>query len=249
MAVVTEVVLGKISGTVGDEVVKQRNGKTIICRKPQRPYNRKNDQNCIGPRNRFRQTLSFATFNAKIPLLRKIWDASSVQANCTYLKLMKCNMNNAAEHHLTENNVISPPGLNLEVKSASITTASINAHLEIKDEPLSTPIQAVAVIYSYNTEGNKIGIRLFAVIQEVLDSDDGREFNISFSPDPEDIAAMCSYQNWIMYFTLIKDDPSGLIWTSTAAVSGSSGLHENPGSFSLNDESLSFIFNRFLSSN
>lgn len=223
-----------LSGTLQGKTCRERNGKTILYDKPG-PYNRdpENQKNCIIPKGKFRHAVWFSTFNNSIPLLKKIWKNAHIEGLDAFHRMIKYNINNSDADHLTEKNIISPPGMRLEVKEVSIKDFTINTQLEIEDNSLSVPFQAVVVVYAYNPGSeNKKDSLLFALTQEISESTDERVFNITLSPDPDYINAMNKYQNWIMYFTLIKDDPPKLIWTSTASFAGETetGVQDMGGS-------------------
>ncbi len=211
-----------LSGSLGGKTCRDRNGKTILYEKPG-PYNRnpENQKNCIVPKGKFGQASHLATLINSIPVIKKIWKNAQIEGPDSFHRMMKYNINNSDAEHLTEKNIISPPGLKSEVKEAFIKDFTINTHLEIEDNSLSAPFHVVAVVYACNTGSeNKNNSLLFAITREISETADERQFDLTLSPDQDYLNAMNKYQKWIMYFTLIKDDPLNLIWTSTASFSG-----------------------------
>lgn len=212
-----------LSGECDNIIYRIRKGRTIAYARPG-PYHfdPEKQKNCISPKNKFSYAVWLASFLNEIPLLKKIWSISKVKNSTAYYKIMGSNVNYSHTYGYTEKNLISPPGLDLLVKEVTLTDDSIRTFLEIKDEVLSVPFQALGVIYSYNPVKEKSrDFLLAAVSQEVCDPVNQKEFNISFYPDKHFVDGIKSYQNWIMYFTLIKDnEPDKIIWTSTASYSG-----------------------------
>jgi len=220
-----------LSGTLQKKTTRVRYGKTILYDKPgPYNYNPENQKNCIAPKGKFGQTVRFAAFNNSIPVIKKIWNNAHIEGLDAFHRMIKYNINNSDAEHLTEKNIISPPGIRLEVKEVFIKDFTINAHLEIEDNSLSVPFQVVLVIYAYNPGSeNKKNTLLFSILQVISEAADEREFDITLSPDPDYINAMNNYPKWIIYFTLIKDDDfNQLAWTSTAAVGGENetGIHD-----------------------
>jgi hypothetical protein len=238
-----------MTGRAGDYIFKNFGEKTFFSRRP-KPYDRKRHPNSRKTQDKFAQIVPLAKFINKIPELKNIWKNANIKGRRAFNRVVIYNMNNVKEDRLTEKNIITPPGLKLEVKELIVKDFTINPYLEIMDGFLSSPLQAVVVVYAYNSGNeNKKDFLLFAVTQEILGAADENRFNIIFTPKLLFINTLSIYNKWIMYFTLIKDDPLNLIWTSTAAFSGSNGLHEIPASFCLDERSKDFFFNRFLEMN
>lgn len=235
-----------MSGRIGNFIFKNHGEKTFVSKRPD-PYDRKRHPNSRKTQDKFVQVVPLAKFINQIPELKKIWKTANIKGKIAFNRVIIYNTNNTKEDHLTEKNIITPPGLKLEVKEVFIKDFTINSYLEITDGFLSSPLQAVVVVYAYTPGSeNKKDFLLFAVTQEIFGAADESRFNIIFTPEPVFINTLSIYHKWIMYFTLIKDDPSQLIWTSTAAAAGGTGYSEG---FSLCEEGIAFIYDRFLSLN
>jgi hypothetical protein len=212
-----------LSGKCGDTIYRVRNGKTVAYAMPgQYDYDPEKQKNCIAPRSKFGYAVWFASFTSKIPLLDKVWLSIKHKNKSAYHRMVGVNVNLADKTRLTKNNLITPPGQDLSVTDISLTEDSVDVHCELNDNLLPVPVQAIGVIYSYNPgkEKNR-DFTLFAVTQELSEPTTGPGIDIHFQPDKSIMDAVKYYQNWIMYFTLIKVESTGkLIWTSTAAVSG-----------------------------
>ncbi len=216
MAVLKGNVLGIISGRIGDNCYRDFNDKTIVASRPKRD---KNDHpNCLAPKKKFGHTSPLASYVNKIPSLQKIWRIADTRSFSAFHSMMSWNTNSASLAHLTTKNVISPPGEKLNVSNVIITPELIRANLEIHGGTFPSPFDAVVLIYAYNKTGDEKNIRFYDITAGFSAAGETKEFELTFNPYPFTLNWMSNFQNWIMYFTLIKDDGiTPVIWTSTAA--------------------------------
>ena len=207
MGIIKDNMLGRLSGRVGDTCYRDCIDKTVVA---SRPHRDKNDHpNCAPPKDRLACASKLASHINKIPLLQEIWTIAGSGSSDAFHTLMHYNINVSDRQHLTNKNIISPPGINLRVPDVKISDGFINAHLEIVGGLIPSPLKAVLLLYAYNPESKKTKYsRFYHIASEVTESGNGSEFDLNFNPYPFTLNWLSSYQKCIMYFTIVKDDGS-----------------------------------------
>ena len=217
MGVIKDNLFGRLSGRVGDTCYRDCKDKTVVA---SRPHRDKNDHpNCAAPKDRLACASKLASYINKIQPLNEIWTIAGSGSSDAYHSLMSSNINASDRQHLTNKNIISPPGLPLRVSDVEISDGFINAHLEISGSHIPSPLKAVLLLYAYNPVSEKTKyFRFYHITSEVSKPGNGSAFDLKFNPYPFTLNWLGGYNKYIMYFTMVKDGgTTPVVWTSTAA--------------------------------
>jgi hypothetical protein len=120
-------VLGKISGSVGDIVFRQRNGKNFAMTKPG-SFIPGDDPQSIDRRDRFGLTVKFCSQVNSVPYLNALWAKKAPNGAIAYNFLTKTNYKVITPSDITDQAVLVPEfGFSVTVNSAAIVPPQVNA--------------------------------------------------------------------------------------------------------------------------
>jgi hypothetical protein len=135
MGKITNATFGKISGKVGDFVIRNRNGKTIIA---SRPFNFRasNDPASVARRKRFGLSAKFSSCLAQNPFLKELWLNSVPKGTgkgkgTAFTKISKHIYPNIMHDDIAQDTIITPsfPGFELSLINISVSLDSISAEI------------------------------------------------------------------------------------------------------------------------
>jgi hypothetical protein len=120
-------VLGKISGSVGDIVFRQRNGKNFAMTKPG-SFTPGDDPQSIDRRNRFGLTLKFCSQINSVPYLKTLWSKRAPNGAVAYNYLVKTNYKMVTPADISDQAVLVPEfGFGVTVNSTVIAPPQASA--------------------------------------------------------------------------------------------------------------------------
>ncbi len=129
MAQLTQSVLGRVSGKLGDITFRQRNGKNIIGVNP-RSYPPPEDQGSVDRRARFAFSAKLAQAIGSVPELNALWLPVTPQGMSTFNFIIQKNIllgNPGSVSDLTM--ITPPPGFTISCTSSSVAADAITAAL------------------------------------------------------------------------------------------------------------------------
>lgn len=134
MAKINKMILGKISGSLGDVTFRQRNGKNYLASRPG-SFTPGSDQNSIDRRAKFALTVRLASIINSIPQLKEIWASRTPNTSTPYNYMVKTNYKFLSPSAVTDNTLLTP-GFGFGVQTSLITLTSSN--LQVNIEPIGT---------------------------------------------------------------------------------------------------------------
>ena len=152
MAFLIKNIFGVLTGTLGDNIFRQRYGKTVAYKKPYRHRVSKSDAS-MQARKQFALTVAFAKKINSIPALAKIWRNAKISGTSAYHKIIKYNNKLTSVDCLTINNIIVPQGSCAAVTDINriddtITISFANDFNELLKD-LDDDVNIVVIVYLY----------------------------------------------------------------------------------------------------
>jgi hypothetical protein len=215
MANLNKQVLGRLSGSVGDLVFRQRHGVNYACTKPG-PINAANDPASIERRNKFALTCRFSHQVNSVPYLNTLWKRKLPAGLSSFNAITKTNYKFSGAEELSDRAVIVPdsgfgitlissavPPPNLQVEITPVgNSAGIDTTVEI-NICLCTII-ALSKTSDELSEANSFITLVSAPQQTVLDAQ--LTFEIPYSK--EEIELFNNYQDKKGFSALVTLDES-----------------------------------------
>jgi hypothetical protein len=122
MAELSKSVIGNLSGTLGDVVFHQKNGKVFVRRRP-KAFIPGNDPKSVERRSRFAFSAKLARAIYAIPEVRMVWQEVVPHGRSVYHFITGTNTNLVKADSVTDRTVLVPGGKNL----VNCTSAFINS--------------------------------------------------------------------------------------------------------------------------
>lgn len=122
MAIIKDNPLGKISGKLGNIIIRQRYGKTIICARPASIKDAKTPEQIIN-RQKFTVCTKLASAINKHPLLLPLWKLNTPRNKSVYPFIFKNNIKHVGPLVPGDMCVISPPD-GFPISAEKITSSS-----------------------------------------------------------------------------------------------------------------------------
>ncbi|NPV10419.1 MAG: hypothetical protein HPY57_01325 [Ignavibacteria bacterium] len=119
MADVNKKIIGTLKGKLGDVVFRERNGKLIAYSKPKK-YKKTKSVKLKKERSKFATVVQLANIIKSIPDLYLIWKNSDLPGSNAYQRIIKNNLKLTNGVDLSTNNLLLPPGLDLNINIADI---------------------------------------------------------------------------------------------------------------------------------
>lgn len=195
-------------------IVKRRiNDKTFESRRPAH-YNKTKNQKGRTHYSKFGSAIKFASFLIKIKALARCWLSAKMDGTRAYNRIILYNAPHMAAGLPTENSIITPPGFKPPFKKVTYTRkeiiVSFNDSFRINK---STDRLVLILVLSNSNNRNSNSFKFLEVSSGKITS---REIRIK----PVYQMLLKTYDSYILYAAVIKDDPEKLKWSSTFAISG-----------------------------
>ena len=212
------IVLGNVTGKVGNVVFRTKGKKSYVYAKPQKVKVSQKPE-AKKARSKFTPLSNFASFINSIPELKYFWTKSDIKASSTYHKISKENYPAFLFNRPTVNNKITPGyegiwGVDpVTISNIDKSGIRIEAFLNMRNFILKeeeTAVSAIAVICFYNPI--KRWAKYFILDKLIEDNveiqiDELFEIRLPFSD--ELLNNYYSFRNSILYFTFITKDKNG----------------------------------------
>jgi hypothetical protein len=130
MAQLNKQVLGRLKGSVGDIVFRQRNGKNYAAIKPG-SFMPGNDPAAWDRRNKFTLACKFSSSINAVPYLNDIWRKKVPSGTSPFNYITKTNYKYADPDELTDLAVITPDfGFGITINSSSLNPPNLNVSVD-----------------------------------------------------------------------------------------------------------------------
>jgi hypothetical protein len=127
MGTLTKAVLGRISGTVGDVLFRQRNGMNYVSARPT-SYTPSNDADAVARRKKFAFACKLASNIISISPLKTLWTSAAESGQSAYNKIVSTNYKFVAVDSVTDQTFLVPD-LGFGVTTTSITVSASSIQL------------------------------------------------------------------------------------------------------------------------
>ena len=198
---------GKVTGKIGDFIVRNVNGKTVISAKPKK-YKISNSVKSIESRQRFAVTVAFSKVINGLSTLQEIWNLKKEENLSEYQTIHKFNISLSSVQAPTLNNIITPNGTWSPVIDVSIDTEKLTGSLvpfdkqiAIKYDEAKVSINAV-VSLSEPKNADNLYYSIFSLSKEIKDFDFSKQCDFDIGLDPETATDVAKYNQKIIYLAV-----------------------------------------------
>jgi hypothetical protein len=216
MAKVNKMILGRISGTLGDITFRQRNGSNYIASRPSK-FSTPQDEDAIARRSRFSLSVKLASTINSISQLKEIWELQIPADTTVYNYLVKQNYKSLTGDSVSANTYlvpglgfgITPTTITLDAANIGIVTEAIGTRAGI-DMVTEKKVQLVSVLCLSNppdTNLDKTFLILLVSDAQALSIDSSLTFNLPLSNQETQLFNKYSLKKAL--FTIITLDADG----------------------------------------
>ncbi len=215
MALVSNSILGDVSGKMGNMVFRIMNGKTFVS---DRPLNYKPTKAPAARkvRDSFGMGIRLAQKLITDPYLKEAWASARVSGTDSYRRIIKHNSKHISAGALTMRNKITPDGLFLGVDSASLENEVLHLSLNCPVENnLEFPAKLSLLYYS-----GKSRTPLVLTQATIPESSSGGIYELDLKPAKSIVKLLNDDPDAILFMALVSETPrkKKAYWTSTASV-------------------------------
>ncbi|MCR4418014.1 MAG: hypothetical protein NUV92_09775 [Ignavibacteria bacterium] len=171
MADVRKKIIGTLKGKLGDVVFRERNGKIIAYSKPKK-YRKTKSVKLKKERNKFATVVQLANIIKSIPDLYFIWKNSDLPGSNAYQRIIKNNLQLTNGADLTINNLLFPPGIDLNISLVEINQtrnkiSEINIEIDFDNysKEIFQESTLIGVLYKTNNSKGISAQEKFYIIQ------------------------------------------------------------------------------------
>lgn len=116
MAILKNSILGRVTGKLGNVVIRELNGKLVASIRPAK-YKTGRSQFAKTNRNRFAVSVNFARCVNSINILKEVWRMADLEGTYAFNRILKYNIPHSKISYPSENNVITPKGFSIEINN------------------------------------------------------------------------------------------------------------------------------------
>lgn len=222
MAHINRKILGSIKGTIGDVVFRERNGKVIVFSRPKK-YKKTKSQKLKNERKKFATVVKLANIIKNSTDLYSIWKASKLPGSNSYQKIIKNNLKLTDDVNLSVNNILVPPGINLELnileinrRQNKISEIKLEISLNNKEKQLFKNSTLYSLFYKTNNSKSRINMNNFYLTETRIKNDLESENFVVNIPLRIEIE---KDSHLIGLFCLVSENSKQKIyWTSTKGI-------------------------------
>lgn len=209
------------SGTSGDYVFRQRNGKTIMYT---RPVKQKVSQSFAAKSARagFGSVTRFAVFVNYFPYLKLAWKKTKAPGSKRFQRIIKSNARLTNYYGISIHNSITPEGFFLPPFTALLSENKIIINFSSQAEDLKDlfryPFMIHLIFYFYGPKRKSSEPYCFhGMVNEIRDYCYNDSFNFTFSLDETIKQIIKKYKNVIIYTAVVLTEPGAkkIFWTSS----------------------------------
>ena len=215
MALVSNSILGDVSGKMGSKVFRSMNGKTFVS---ERPLHYKPAKTPAA--RKARSSFGMATMLSKklitAPQLKEVWAAARIEGTDPYHRIIKHNTKNINAGALTVRNRITPDGLFLGVESVSLENEVLHLSLNCPAENnLNFPAKLYLLYYSEKAKSSLVLTQI-----SIPESAAGGIYELDLKPAKSIVKLLKEDADALIFLALVSDMPvkKKVYWTSTYAV-------------------------------
>src|ERR1035437_257436 len=215
MGSLNNIVLGDVSGKVGNIVGRKRNGKYFVYAMPTE-VKISNTPKAKKSRDIMIPLTKFASIVNSIPELKYFWVNSKIEAFDAFHKIEKVNFPFLIPERPTLNNTIIPEVfIDNKIKDASISPTGIKLKIFISkiDEPQldgAKELTGIGVICYFNPNREKTDyFHLSKIRTSPVDMKIEEQFEVDIPFNDEQLSNYNSYLNSILYFIFVSKDING----------------------------------------
>ncbi|RPI68960.1 MAG: hypothetical protein EHM47_13920 [Ignavibacteriales bacterium] len=210
MATLKKTILGRISGSVGDIVFRNKNGKNFISSKPA-SFKTPSDISALERRARFRLTAKFAKAVADITVLKELWRANK-HSGMTVNNFIISQSYNHITHEDIGNSASLVPGQGIILTNPSVEVSSELLRLNIDalgnnagiDPVNETLLRMGGVIFLSSPADNLISKYSFiSLISDSLAMDLDNPLSVTINLTTQQAALVNKYQVIKAYCALL----------------------------------------------
>lgn len=207
-----DLILRELSGSIGDVIISQRNGKTYIRSKPK--YKKPScSPRLIAAQKKFAAATLFSKFLRNIPLLQSAWKKSKADGTAALNKMIKANYHDLNCEEPGVNNTITPPHPHFRLKDVVLNDENIALIMEDWFETKPDDKLIIVLSLSDPAESSMPGFQLIDISPESPD-----DFTICFTEEQLETAK--NYRRFILYTAVCRESGNTFQWSNTAAVEG-----------------------------
>ncbi len=223
MAKITNATFGKISGKVGDFVIRQSNGKTIIA---SRPFNFRasKDPASVARRNRFGLSAKFSSCLAQNPFLKELWNNAEPNGKgSAFTKISKHIYPNVTHDDISQEISVTPsfPGFEISLNNTSVSLDSVSSEIIPVNESeqqswecykKATQIHTGAFLFlSDKIDDRKEDYKFYSLLTETIPFNPSVKTEISIPVYGSLSVAMEMYATYRLFLVFFALDDSGIL--------------------------------------
>lgn len=191
MATLKKTILGRVSGTIGDVVFRNKHGRNFVSSKPA-SFRAPSDEESLARRERFKLNVKFAVAITSLLPLKEIWRAQKPARMSVQNFIIRKNFFNITHNNVGNSSIIVPvSGFLTQTNSFNLSDSSLRAILLPVGsgsgiDPLTETIfRLCTVTYLFSPSDTSLpGNAFFTLISEpvLVDLDEPVSFEINLSP-------------------------------------------------------------------
>lgn len=207
-----------ISGKVGDLVFRQKNGKTIISRRPVRSKNK--SKAGIERENRFRLNSNISKCINKIEVYNEYWKREAKGKMSTYNAVMKANYPVVEAGRFNTEPMLTPNSMSLDFSESGICFDSGIITIELKNDligivrdfKIEEYIAVAGVICLYEPKRYELDECVFFDVNSNKEKYDKDGINVlSIELNEYEVQMINEYSQCMFYFGFVSLDKNGKV--------------------------------------
>ncbi|MDP2039335.1 MAG: hypothetical protein Q8L04_18310 [Ignavibacteria bacterium] len=214
MAVCKNNILGRVSGKLGNLILRRRYGKDIIYSKPD-AYNISYSDKAIAGRAKFANTVKLARLINSNLELSSIWKRAELKGTNSYQKIIKLNSRFTTVEGLSLKNLITPPGIAASSVLLEFERSGISVRLECSIK--STSLKATLyILLCPISEGKSPNLSLL-ISWDTLINEQFIKGTAFYSPLIKSYLKDSLKIIFLTTFVFTKSDEELIDWTTTSS--------------------------------
>ncbi len=214
MALLNNMVLGELSGKLGNKVFRVMNGKNFVS---DRPLNYKPAKTPAAKkvRSSFGTAVELSKKLITDPMLKEVWASAKIAGFKPYNKIIKHNIKLINSGTLTERNKITPDGLFLNLDSASFQNETLHLSLLCPaDSNLSFPAK-LSILYYFRKANQSLVLTQTTIPEGAA----GGIYELDVKPAKVITRLINENPDALLYVSLVSETikKKKPYWTSSAA--------------------------------
>lgn len=210
--------LGRVTGQIGNYVVRRMNGKYFVSFRPEH-YKISQTDKAKTSRNGFGICVKFAKTVAKIPNLADSWKAANLKGSSAYHRILKHNLLLIRNGGLSAFNIITPEGFNSPVSAIDLEPGLITvtfSNQKLTGEINVSEFKIILLVFMTSPLTNSVPKENLKVFESEIDLSVSDILVINFSD--ADKKLFSDYKDFIIYVSAgWIDEANKIKWSSSSA--------------------------------